>query len=84
MRTETLKYHPRGKPIPDGWELVADFDDCHHGRYSRGIIRKMEPERCPACSEEWEPLEVHGHISCAKCKTVVSTCCPGAGNGESG
>lgn len=39
-----FRYIRHGQPIPEGWELVADFNDCHHGRYSQGIIKKIEPE----------------------------------------
>lgn len=42
---EEFRYIRHGQTIPEGWELVADFDDCHHGRYSQGIIRKVRDDR---------------------------------------
>ena len=35
-----------------GWELVADFQDCHHGAYSAGLVewRRDEPVGC------WPPI----------------------------
>lgn len=86
---EELRYIRHGKPIPDGWELVADFEDCHHGRYSQGIIRKIQkpepdPNLCQFCHQTTQVIEVHGHTQCAVCRTVVGACCGGASNGEAG
>lgn len=39
---QEFRYIRKGKTIPDGWELVADFEDCHHGRYSQGIIKRAQ------------------------------------------
>lgn len=82
-----FRYIRLGTPIPDGWELVADFEGCHHGRYSQGIIRKIETvaECCPFCGKAgYKTHYVHGHVETLCCKQVSSSCCPGAGDGESG
>lgn len=45
---QVLKYHPRGEPVPAGWERVHDFRGehwsqwCHHGVYAV-LIRKVKP-----------------------------------------
>ena len=78
MREFTLRYLKHGQPIPGGWELVADFDDCHHGRYSQGIIQKIEPESpklCPFCAEPLKEEQMHGHYVCLSCKQITSGCC---------
>lgn len=34
-----FRYHKHGKPIPDGWRLVSDLGDTHHGYYAVLIER---------------------------------------------
>jgi hypothetical protein len=86
MKEFELTYLRHGQQIPEGWELVADFDNCHHGRYSQGIIKKIEKAegRCPFCGnplvEDWNGA----HYACQTCRQVTQACCCGAGNGETG
>jgi len=86
--TETFRYLRRGEDIPSGWELVADFGDCHHGVYPLGIIKliESEPNPCPfGCGElDYKTHDVHGHYETTCCKQITSTCCPGADQGETG
>jgi len=86
VRGGEFRYIRHGKPIPENWELVADFDNCHHGRYSQGIIRKKdEPDRCTFCGyPDCKPHYVAGHTQTTCCAQVLSTCCPGADQGETG
>ena len=46
MTETTLKYWPKDKPIPDGWELARTFDN-HHGEYSVLIREKQEQPHGP-------------------------------------
>lgn len=87
MTWAEFRYIRLGQPIPLGWELVADFNDCHHGRYSQGIIKKIEnpePDRCPHCGnpliEDWDGA----HYNCTVCKQITTSCCCGASEGEAG
>jgi hypothetical protein len=32
---------------------------------------------CLACRSTVPPIVVHGHLQCAECHTVLSTCCEG-------
>lgn len=34
MTDRVVKYHPSTEPIPEGWELIHDLQDCHHGQYA--------------------------------------------------
>ena len=35
------RYHKLGKPIPEGWEIAHNLQDCHHGRHAV-LIRKKK------------------------------------------
>lgn len=35
-------YHPKDKPIPDGWELVSTLENTPHGFYSVLIKKKLD------------------------------------------
>lgn len=39
-----IKYHPKDKPPPEGWQDHATLDDTHHGEYSR-LIEKVPYKR---------------------------------------
>ena len=43
MREYMLQYWPKDDPIPEGWILVDDFADCHHGHRAI-LIEKIEVE----------------------------------------
>lgn len=71
--------------------------DCHHAHYVAGIsvrevdtngdsVRNSGPYNpCPFCGEpDYKTHDVHGHTQTYCCSNVISTCCPGAGEGESG
>jgi uncharacterized protein YbdZ (MbtH family) len=36
----TYRFWPKNDPIPEGWVMVDDLKDCHHGRYSVLIMQK--------------------------------------------
>lgn len=40
MQETVVQYWPKGKPLPEGWELVNSLEDCHHGVYSV-LIRQV-------------------------------------------
>ena len=33
---------------------------------------------CPRCKTALQTVEVHGHLQCVMCKTVVEDCCQGS------
>jgi uncharacterized protein YbdZ (MbtH family) len=35
---EIYKYHPKYKPIPQGWELKDTLEGTNHGRYAVLIV----------------------------------------------
>ena len=37
----------------------------------------MAIQICPICSQETEPVMVHGHYECSICGTNISPCCDG-------
>ena len=41
MKEHELQYWPKDKPIPEGWKLVDDFADIHHGAHAV-LIEKVE------------------------------------------
>ena len=32
---------------------------------------------CPRCKTALQTIEVHGHLQCVMCKTVIEDCCQG-------
>jgi hypothetical protein len=40
----TLRYWPWWKKPPDGWEIVDDMANCHHGEHAV-ILREIERPR---------------------------------------
>ena len=82
MTWAEFRYIRHGEEIPQGWELVADFDDCHHGRYSQGLIKKIddpEPSRCPYCgSLNPQTHDIHGHTQTTCCGLTLEACCEGS------
>lgn len=45
-----IRYCPRAlydAAIALGWQLWADFDDCHHGAYSAGFVIWMHDRPAP-------------------------------------
>ncbi len=49
-----FKYHKKDQPIPEGWELAHDLQDCHHGRHAIIIkqIKRLEPYKAKS-GEGW-------------------------------
>jgi len=39
--------------------------------------KTKEKFQCPVCGTSVAPVEIHGQIFCAKCKTLLGTCCEG-------
>lgn len=70
--------------------------DCHHAHYVAGISVKeivsadgeeadSSEKRCPFCgAQDYKTHDVHGHYETICCKQIISTCCPGAADGQSG
>lgn len=69
---EEFRYIRHGKPIPEGWELVADFEGTHHGRYSQGIIRKIQDDNMDATLYERLACEVNNG-NCQMCGSMAGT-----------
>lgn len=37
-----IRYHPKNKPIPEGWRVVSELEDTNHGEYSVLIERVVD------------------------------------------
>lgn len=37
----------------------------------------MAIQICPICSQQTEPVMVHGHYQCSVCGTNIAPCCDG-------
>ncbi|MCA8977053.1 MAG: hypothetical protein KDC98_20190 [Planctomycetes bacterium] len=40
------------------------------------------PSPCPNCGVRAARVNVHGHVQCARCRTVLGPCCEGASAGD--
>lgn len=88
MREWEITWLPRNKPIPTDGEYVELPEYCHHGRYVSGmVVREInpEPDRCFFCGHPDPKTDDRaGSVVMTCCNQKISTCCPGAADGQSG